>query len=131
MTTVTSQLKNYHSSISANVSAKEAFDKICDVPAWWALDFHGNSKKKNDVFSIHFGTTSVTFKIADAVPEEIIVWKVIDSYLPWLNDKEEWTGTKIVFEISSHNGKTKIDVTDVGLTPEVECYESCEQGWNH
>jgi hypothetical protein len=123
--------KNYYNSISADVSAKEAFEKICDVPAWWALDFEGNSKKINDVFTIHFGNTFVTFKITDAIPGEVIVWKVTDSYLHWQNDKTEWTGTKVVFEISSHNNKTKIDITHVGLTPDVECYENCEQGWNH
>lgn len=123
--------KNYHSSISANVSAKEAFDKICDVSAWWALDFKGSSKKINDVFTVHFGDTFVTFKIADMVPEEAIVWLVTDSYLPWQNDKQEWTNTKIVFEISSQNGKTRIDMTHVGLVPEVECYKMCEEGWNH
>ena len=128
--TLTEQ-KNYHSSITANISAEEAYVKISKVNNWWALNFEGSAQKKGDVFTVRFGDTFVTFKIAVAIPGRKFTWYAMDCLLPWLNDKTEWTGTEIVFEISRENNATKIDMTHIGLTPEVECYDQCEKGWDH
>ncbi|HLK28914.1 MAG TPA: hypothetical protein VKT28_10040 [Puia sp.] len=127
--TLTEQ-QNYHASITANASAKKVFEEICKVNEWWTAKFEGSAKKLNDVFTVHFGETFVTFKIVDVIPNEIIVWLVTDCHLPWLRDKKEWNETKVVFEILQERESTKIDLTHVGLTPEVECYHGCEKGWD-
>lgn len=128
--TLTAQ-QDYHSSIAANISPEEALDKISRVNEWWALDFKGSARNAGDTFTVQFGETRVDFKIAEAIPGKKVSWLVTDCWLPWLNDKHEWTGTEVVFEISQENGATKIDVTHVGLTPEAECYDSCQKGWDH
>ena len=69
---------DYHCSITANTSAKEAFDKIARVPEWWATDFEGSARKLNDVFTVRFDTTWVTFKIIEATPDETITWYVLE-----------------------------------------------------
>ena len=120
---------DYHSSIIANVSAEEAFKRIGRVADWWANDLTGSSEKLNDVFIVRFGETMVTFKIVEASPEKI-EWLVTDSYLPWLKDKTEWTGTKIIWGITPVKDATQIDMTHQGLVPEVECYENCKSGWD-
>ncbi len=123
--------QDYHSSITAHISAKEAFEKIADVNDWWTANFEGSAKKLNDVFTVRFGETFVVFKITEIHPENKIVWLVTDCHLPWLNDKKEWKNTKIVWEISHEKDETKIEMTHVGLTPDVECYENCKKGWDH
>ncbi|MBS1530549.1 MAG: SRPBCC domain-containing protein [Bacteroidetes bacterium] len=128
--TLTSQ-QDYHSSIAAGISPEDALDKISRVNEWWALDFKGRAKNIGDTFTVHFGDTRVDFKIAEAIPGKKVTWLVTDCWLPWLNDKHEWTGTEVVFDIVQENGLTKIDVTHVGLTPDIECYEGCKQGWDH
>ena len=70
------------------------------------------------------------FQITELVPDKKVVWKVTDSYLVWFNDKKEWNGTEVVFEISKKENATQIDFTHVGLVPGVECYDACEAGWN-
>jgi hypothetical protein len=122
--------KNYHSSIAAHVSPKEAFASIANVSAWWAKNFKGKATKNGDTFRVTFGDTWVDFEIADAIPEKQIVWKVKDCHLPWLKDKKEWNNTQVNWKISSQNGATKVDMTHIGLIPSVECYEACEEGWN-
>jgi hypothetical protein len=131
MKTTTSTEQSYHSSIVVNESAKEAYDKISRVNEWWAANLEGSAKNLGDVFTVRFGETYVTFKLAEAIPGKKVTWLVTDSYLPWQNDKTEWTDTEVVFEISTENNFTKIDMTHIGLTPEVECFENCQTGWNH
>ena len=123
-------VQNYHSSISANISPAEALEKISRVDEWWALNFEGSAKSLDDIFTVRFGTTWVTFKITEAIQDKKIAWHVIDCYLPWLNDKTEWTGTTVVFEVSDKDNFTTIDMTHIGLVPEAECYNDCEKGWD-
>lgn len=131
MKTATLTEQSYHSSIVVNEGAMEAYDKISRVNEWWAVNFKGSAKNLGDVFTVTFGETYVTFKITEAIPGKKVTWLVTDSYLPWQNDKTEWTDTEVVFEISEENNVTQIDMTHVGLTPEVECFENCQTGWNH
>jgi hypothetical protein len=50
--------------------------------------------------------------------------------LYFLENKDEWTGTKISFDISRHDDKTQVLFTHIGLTPGVECYNACLKGWS-
>jgi hypothetical protein len=122
--------QNYQCSIAADFTPGEAFDAISRVNEWWVRDLEGRTEKVNDVFTVHFGETYVTFKITESIPNEKIAWHVTDCYLPWLKDKTEWTGTTVVFEISPSGDETQVTMTHIGLVPEVECYGGCEAGWN-
>ena len=123
--------EDYHCSILADVSPKEAFDNINHVSAWWTENIEGRSEKLNDIFTVHFGETFVTFKIIETAPYKKITWFVTDCNLHWLKDKKEWNNTKISWEISAENSSTKIDMTHIGLVPGIECYNDCEKGWDH
>lgn len=131
MKTATLTEQSYCTSIVVNESAIEAYNKISRVNEWWAENFEGSAKNLGDIFSVRWGDTFVTFKIAEAIPGKKVSWLVTDCCLPWQNDKTEWTGTEVVFEILEEGDSTKIDMTHVGLTPEVECFENCQTGWNH
>jgi hypothetical protein len=129
-TAILTPTQDYHCSITANISPADAFEKISCVNEWWAQNFEGSAKNLDDVFTVRFGTTSVTFKITEAVQAKKVAWHVIDCYLPWLNNKTEWTDTTVVFEVSGQGNSTTIDMTHIGLSPEVECYTACEKGWD-
>ena len=122
--------KDYHSVIEAKIAPELAFNSINSVAEWWAKDLTGKSRKLNDEFTVRFGETFVNFRLIEVIPDRKVVWEVTDCYLHSFKDKTEWTGTKIVFEISEKNDLTRIDLTHVGLFPGVECYENCEKGWN-
>jgi hypothetical protein len=130
-TTTLSQQQNYHASIVSHINAEDAYEKISRVNEWWASDFEGSAKKLADVFTVHFGDTFVVFKITEAIVGGKYAWHVQDCWLPWLNNKTEWSGTTIAFEISKENNAIKIDMTHIGLTPGIECYDNCKQGWDH
>lgn len=122
--------KNYHSSIAAGITPHQAFSNIANVSGWWAKNFTGKAQHVGDTFNVRFGDTTVDFEITEAIPDKKIVWHVANCHLPWLKDKTEWNGTDVVWEITPQNNETRIDMTHIGLTPEVECYEACEKGWN-
>lgn len=122
--------KDFHRTITVNASAEEAMKKIAQVNLWWAKNFSGSAEQLNDTFTVRFGETFVDFLISEFVPNKKVVWKVTDCNLHWIKAKKEWNSTKVVFEISSENNRSKIDFTHLGLVPGVECYTDCEPGWD-
>ena len=126
--------QDYRLSVSAPVSASDAYNKIARVSEWWAKDFDGSARNLGDTFTVRFGAafgeTFVDFKITEAVPGSKVVWHVTNSYLPWLQDKTEWNDTDVVFKVSASQSETTVTMTHEGLVPEVECFDSCVQGWN-
>ena len=120
---------NFHTIITVDASFTEAMKKINQVDLWWAKNFTGRAEQLNDQFTVRFGETFVDFQISEFVPDKKVVWKVTDCNLHWINNKEEWNGTDVVFELSKKESGTQIDFTHIGLVPGVECYNDCEVGW--
>ena len=68
-------------------------------------------------------------KLIEVVPNKKVVWLVLDNHFNFTEDKSEWKGTKIVFEILEKGGKTEISFTNEGLVPEYECFSVCSNAW--
>jgi len=54
---------------------------------------------------------------------------VTDSKINFVDNKQEWEGTQIVFDISPKDGQTEIWFTHVGLKPDLQCYGACSNAW--
>lgn len=126
---------NSHSfsiSFLVDPSSEEVFDAVRNVRGWWSQDLEGNSEKLNDEFSYRHGNIHYSkHKLIEVISNEKIVWLTLDSQLTFVAKQNEWNGTKVIFEISKKDGKTKLDITHLGLVPEFECYEGCSKGWTH
>jgi hypothetical protein len=121
---------NYSTTILVDNSKEEVFNAINNVRGWWQGEIEGSTEKLNEEFSysvpgIHFSKQ----KIVEIIPNERIVWGITDSKLSFVKDHTEWTGTKIVFEISEINNKTQVRFSHMGLVPEFECYGDCSNAW--
>lgn len=124
--------QNYHTSITVDATAHKAFKSINSVTKWWTENLEGSSQKPGDEFAVRFGDVHMSKqKLIEVIPDKKIVWLVTDSKLNFIEDKQEWTNTKISFELSNNDNKTQIDFTHFGLVPEVECYKSCIKGWDY
>jgi Activator of Hsp90 ATPase homolog 1-like protein len=123
--------QDYTASITVNATPQEAFKSINSVSKWWTEDLKGSSQKLNDEFTVRFGDVHVSKqKLVEVIPDKKVVWLVTDSKLNFIENKQEWTNTKISFEIARNDNKTQIRFTHFGLVPNVECYDSCVKGWD-
>lgn len=122
--------------LSVDQSREKVFEAITNVRAWWAGLYYesieGRTEKMNDEFTFRAGGGMhySKQKLIEVVPNQKVVWLITDSDLSFLEHRSEWTGTKVIFEISSEEGKTALTFTHQGLTPAVECYEMCAPTWS-
>ncbi|MEO8885295.1 MAG: SRPBCC domain-containing protein [Mucilaginibacter sp.] len=121
--------QDFTCTVQVNASAAEAMKKISQVDKWWAKNFTGSAEKPSDKFRVDFGKTFVDFEIAELIPGKKVVWKVTNCNLHWLNNRKEWNGTEVVFELLEKDNLTQINFTHIGLVPGIECYENCYEGW--
>lgn len=124
--------QDYSISFTANVTPQHAFDCINNVTKWWTENLEGRSHNLNDEFTVSFfdDIHRSTQRLVEVVPGKKVVWLVTDSKLNFLKkDKEEWTNTRISFEIFPGNNLTEVRFTHFGLLPEVECYDDCSVAW--
>ena len=125
------QKENYSTVIETVQTPNEVYTAINNVPQWWTENFEGEAQKLNSEFTVTFGETFIKLKVIELVTNYKIVWEVTDSYKHFLNNKKEWVGTKIRFDIRNEgNEKTILTFTHVGLTNPLECYEICCDAWN-
>jgi len=119
-------------SFTAKIGADEALSKISSVQNWWGVGFEGSAEKQGDHFIIKMGPEAYfNCTVTELIPGKKLVWTVDECYMPWYTDKQEWTGTQMIFELYEHTDETKLDFTHKGLTPDVACYKDCKPGWTH
>src|SRR6185295_8735252 len=125
-------IESFSTTIEVAKSPQEVFNCLTYVTKWWSEDFEGSSKNLNDEFIIHHpGQHYSKQKLVEVIPGKKIVWVVTESMLYWLqNNKQEWTNTKMIFEITTAGDKTILHFTHEGLVPEKACYVACQKGWS-
>lgn len=117
-------------SIVVPKTPKEAFEAIKDVKAWWVGDVKGDAKQTGSKFTYRYKEFHYSSQVVTEMEmNKKIVWHVDDAAIGFTEDKNEWTGTDLIFEIFPRAEKTEIKFTHRGLTPKLECFEACSAGW--
>lgn len=123
----------YQKSMTVDATVSDIFlaltNKLSD---WWTTGLEGNATQTGDKFTVRFDATFKTFEVEELIPGKKIIWKCADTLIDIaaFENKKEWLGTKIVWEIASKQGSTQLKMTHYGLTPALECYPVCENGWS-
>jgi activator of Hsp90 ATPase-like protein len=127
--------ENFSYSFKSSKTPTEVFELLPDVEQWWSGFYEetikGKSQQVNDEFTFNAGGGAhySKQKLVELIPDKKITWLVTDSKLNFLSDTNEWTGTRICFDISTEENMTRVTFTHDGLVPEVECYNACSSGW--
>jgi len=125
-------IHGFNTAIVVDQSPKEVFDAITNPRGWWSANITGGTAKLNDEFTYKYKDVHhCTMKLIEVVPNQKVVWLVLDNYFNFLEDQSEWKNTKIIFEISEKGNQTQMHFTHEGLTPEYECYDICFEGWTN
>ncbi|MBC8046891.1 MAG: SRPBCC domain-containing protein [Fimbriimonadaceae bacterium] len=126
------QDQNFTTTLLVDQTPEEVFNAINNVRGWWSEEIEGSTNKLNDEFKYHYEDVHrCKIKLIEVIPNEKIVWLVMDNYFKFTKDETEWTGNKIIFEINEKNNKTQLQFTQQGLVPEYECYDICQNAWSN
>lgn len=128
--------QDFATSFLVDQTPEEVFNAITNVRGWWSglysEQIEGNSNKPDDEFTFRAGGGAhySKQKLVEIIPGKKVVWLVTDSNLNFLTKKDEWTGTKLCFEIAKQGTKTQVSFRHQGLVPQIECYNDCSAAWS-
>jgi uncharacterized protein YndB with AHSA1/START domain len=126
--------QSFTTTLSVPATPAEAFAAINDVPGWWSQDVDGPTDAVGAEFDYRGNQDGVNvhrarIRVTDLVPGERVEWSVLDNWMAFIDDQREWTGTRIVFEISPTAHGSEIRFSHVGLVPSYECHDVCVDAW--
>lgn len=121
---------SFTTTFTVDQTPAEVFAAINNVRGWWGdrIDGMTNTLGAEFVFA-HEDIHRSVQRITDLVPYERVEWHVVEGYLSFTPDATEWTGTDIMFEIVAKGDRTQLRFTHVGLSPAIECFDTCSNAW--
>lgn len=123
---------DFTTSITVDQSPEEVFHAVNNPRAWWSMEIEGSTDKLDDVFNYHYKDVHrCKMKVVEMVRNEKVAWQVLENYFDFTDDKTEWTGTKIIFQITKQGNNALLSFTHQGLVPEYECYTVCFDAWSN
>ena len=123
--------ENLTITFTVDQTPEEAFAAVNNVRGWWSGEIEGNTDRLGDEFTYRYDDVHRSKqKITELIPCRRVVWHVLEGYINFTQDKTEWTGTDVTFDISRMGDKTEVRFTHVGLVPEYECFDSCSNAWS-
>jgi len=122
--------QNFTTTFSVVQTPEEIFKAINNVRGWWSEEVEGRTDTLGAEFKYHYKDVHRwKMKMTEFVPGQKVVWVVLDNYFNFTEDKTEWKGTKVIFEVSKIDDKTQLRFTHEGLVPEYECFNVCSNAW--
>ena len=126
-------------SFAVDQSPEQVFAVVNDVRGWWSgppAPTEPQMAGRTDVLGSEFSYVVtdihyVLFRITELVPSSRVAWLALDSELTFIENRQEWVGTTVTFDITTDpDGRTRVVFTHVGLVTEHECYDVCQDAWS-
>lgn len=128
-------MENFKKTITVQATATAVYHALTqEITQWWTSMFEGSANQQGDTFTICFGDTIFkTLLVQELISQQKVVWLVTNALLdiPELENKTEWINTKIIWDIAAKAKETEIQLTHIGLNPQVACYDVCANGWHN
>ena len=124
--------QSFTTSFLVDKAPEEVYAAINDPRAWWAGDIEGSTDRLGGEFTYRYEDLHASRqRITELKPNERVAWLIVEGGPTFTDDRNEWPGTTIIFEISRADDQTQVRFTHVGLVPHLECYEACSGAWGH
>lgn len=131
-------LKNYEETIQVSASQEACFQAVAtQMDKWWTRSTEGGLNGVGDKVTARFPPDYGfwTFEATSFERPNRIEMICTDAHhkvegQPKEID-QEWLGTKIIWEFKTVGDKTEIKMRHDGLTPTLNCWGICLDGWNH
>lgn len=129
--------RSFELKVTLNAAPTRVYEMLATergVKAWWTPDCEvGGAVGDRAVF--RFGDMVDVMRIDALEPGREIRWHVLEQtnrLSEGASDNTEWVGTDIIFRLSQNDdGGTNLHFRHAGLTPDLACYQICDDGWNH
>lgn len=109
----------YSVAIEFSKSQQEVFNHLIHLKKWWPEDFEGDDIRLDSEFVFTTGGSHFSKnKVIEFVSDKKLAWLVTESIRK--TDNFEWTGTKMIFELSPKGGNTLLKFTYDGVIFENE-----------
>ncbi len=128
--------QSYTKTIDVEARPPAAFEAVTQgVEHWWTRPDQpminiGDRAK----FTFPPGVSYWTFELSGMTRSTWVEWTCVDAlHIHEGQPKEietEWLNTKVLWQISEHEGGSRIELRHDGLTPDLLCYDVCEAGWD-
>ncbi len=123
--------QSFTTTFTVDQTPQQVFDAISNVRGWWSEQVEGGTATAGDEFTYHYEDVhSCRIRVTEAVPGRKLSWLVLDNHFDFIEDRTEWIGTTMDFDITDHDGRTQVTFTHRGLVPEYECFEACSMSWS-
>ncbi|WP_420547018.1 SRPBCC domain-containing protein [Curvivirga sp.] len=129
--------ENYSKSIMVNATTNEAYRALTRGYSQWWTSCEGAYGKLGDRITFKFPpqVSYWTFEARQLVPDQYVELECVEAHHIILDkpesSKTEWLGTTLRFKIEAIEDQVRVELTHDGLTPQKDCYEVCEAGWDH
>lgn len=102
----------------------EALSTTAGIDGWWGSTI--GSPGVGGTFEVGFGSDRFITIEAVSVDTDHVEWSVVRApHTP------EWDGTTIGFTLAPAGAGTDMRFRHHGLTPALECFDMCNEGWTH
>jgi len=124
--------QDYSATILVQQKPASAFNAIKKFRAWWSEQIDGETDKLNEVFFYHYKDVYwCKMKLIEIVPNQKLVYYILDNHFSFTEDKTEWADTKLIFEITTDGNNTRVKFTHEGINSTHECYKVCHDAWDN
>ncbi|WP_406236589.1 SRPBCC domain-containing protein [Nocardia sp. NBC_01009] len=122
--------ESYTTTFTVDRTPAEVFNAITNVRGWWSGEIEGGTSELGDEFTYRYQDLHHSKqRITESIPGERVVWLVVEGGPNFVEDRTEWKGTRISFELSEKDEGTQVRFTHFGLVPEYECFDACSDAW--
>ena len=126
--------QSYSTEILISAKSASVYNAITkDIDKWWT-ELSTQALQVGDKLVVRFEkTTTWVMTISEALPNRSLIWKVVEANhdIEDLTKKDEWKNTTIKWVLAENTTGTKVTLTHQGLVPALECFETCQAGWDY